>query len=91
MVFDSVSRCRQEWRLITTKTSFESSANYNAQEFANDVVYVIENRLRQRGHTRIRRLFQNRDAILRLIHAILANEDVRDEIETVVGNAADYC
>ena len=26
-----------------SKTSFESSANYNAQEFANDVIYVIKN------------------------------------------------
>ena len=29
-----------------SKTSFESSANYNAQEFANDVVYVIKTVLR---------------------------------------------
>jgi arginine decarboxylase len=65
-----------------SKTSFESSANYNAQEFANDVVYVIKNVCDDENvpHPMI---IQESGRYLTAYHAILVT-NVQDEIETVV-------
>ena len=65
-----------------SKTSFESSANYNAQEFANDVVYVIKTVCDDEDvpHPTI---IQESGRYLSAYHAILVT-NVQDEIETVV-------
>ncbi|MDQ3180049.1 MAG: biosynthetic arginine decarboxylase [Acidobacteriota bacterium] len=65
-----------------SKTSFESSANYNAQEFANDVVYVIKTVCNDEDvpHPTI---IQESGRYLTAYHAILVT-NVQDEIETVV-------
>lgn len=65
-----------------SKTSFESSANYNAQEFANDVIYVIKNVCDDEDvpHPTI---IQESGRFLAAYHAILITNIV-DEIETVV-------
>ncbi|MGI8640104.1 MAG: biosynthetic arginine decarboxylase, partial [Pyrinomonadaceae bacterium] len=65
-----------------SKTSFESSANYNAQEFANDVVYVIKTVCDDEDvpHPTI---IQESGRYLTAYHAILVT-NVQDEIETVV-------
>lgn len=65
-----------------SKTSFESSANYNAQEFANDVIYVIKNVCDDENvpHPTI---IQESGRFLSAYHAILI-ANVQDEIETVV-------
>jgi len=65
-----------------SKTSFESSANYNAQEFANDVVYVIKGVCDDENvpHPTI---IQESGRYLTAYHAILVT-NVQDEIETVV-------
>jgi arginine decarboxylase len=65
-----------------SKTSFESSANYNAQEFANDVVYVIKTVCDDEDvpHPTI---IQESGRFLSAYHAILVT-NVQDEIETVV-------
>jgi arginine decarboxylase len=65
-----------------SKTSFESSANYNAQEFANDVVYVIKTVCDDEAvpHPTI---IQESGRYLSAYHAILVT-NVQDEIETVV-------
>ena len=67
-----------------SKTSFESSANYNAQEFANDVVYVIKTVCDDEDvpHPTI---IQESGRYLSAYHAILVT-NVQDEIETVVEN-----
>ncbi len=65
-----------------SKTSFESSANYNAQEFANDVVYVIKTVCDDEDvpHPTI---IQESGRYLSAYHAILVT-NVQDEIETIV-------
>ena len=65
-----------------SRTSFESSANYNAQEFANDVIYVIKTVCDDENvpHPTI---IQESGRYLSAYHAILVT-NVLDEIETVV-------
>jgi len=65
-----------------SRTSFESSANYNAREFANDVIYVIKNVCDDENvpHPTI---IQESGRYLSAYHAILVTH-VIDEIETVV-------
>ncbi len=70
-----------------SKTSFESSANYNAQEFANDVIYVIKNVCDDENvpHPTI---IQESGRYLSAYHAVLVT-NIQDEIETVVEDIAD--
>jgi arginine decarboxylase len=65
-----------------SRTSYESSANYNAQEFANDVIYVIKTVCEDEDvpHPTI---IQESGRYLSAYHAILVT-NVQDEIETVV-------
>ena len=65
-----------------SRTSFESSANYNAREFANDVIYVIKTVCDDENvpHPTI---IQESGRYLTAYHAILVT-NVQDEIETVV-------
>lgn len=65
-----------------SKTSYESSANYNAQEFANDVIYVIKTVCDDENvpHPTI---IQESGRFLSAYHAILVT-NIQDEIETVV-------
>ncbi len=65
-----------------SRTSFESSANYNAQEFANDVIYVIKMVCNDENvpHPTI---IQESGRYLSAYHAILVT-NIQDEIETVV-------
>src|ERR671922_1322868 len=65
-----------------SRTSFESSANYNAREFANDVIYVIKTVCDDENvpHPTI---IQESGRFLSAYHAILVT-NVLDEIETVV-------
>ncbi len=65
-----------------SRTSFESSANYNAQEFANDVIYVIKTVCDDENvpHPTI---IQESGRYLSAYHAIMVT-NVQDEIETVV-------
>jgi arginine decarboxylase len=65
-----------------SRTSFESSANYNAQEFANDVIYVIKMVCDDENvpHPTI---IQESGRYLSAYHAMLVT-NVQDEIETVV-------
>lgn len=65
-----------------SKTAFDSSANYNAQEFANDVVYTIKQVCEDENvpHPTI---IQESGRYLSAYHAILVT-NVLDEIETVV-------
>ncbi len=67
-----------------SRTSFESSANYNAQEFANDVIYVIKNVCDDENvpHPTI---IQESGRFLSAYHAILVT-NIQDEIETIVEN-----
>ncbi|HEX9959629.1 MAG TPA: biosynthetic arginine decarboxylase [Pyrinomonadaceae bacterium] len=70
-----------------SKTSFESSSNYNAQEFANDVIYVIKNVCDDENvpHPTI---IQECGRFMSAYHAILVT-NVQDEIETVVEDITD--
>lgn len=65
-----------------SRTSFESSANYNAREFANDVIYVIKTVCDDEDvpHPTI---IQESGRYLSAYHAMLVT-NVQDEIETVV-------
>ena len=65
-----------------SRTSYESSANYNAQEFANDIIYVIKNVCDDENvpHPTI---IQESGRYLSAYHAILVT-NIQDEIETVV-------
>lgn len=65
-----------------SRTSFESSANYNAQEFANDVIYVIKTVCDDENvpHPTI---IQESGRYLSAYHAMLIT-NVHEEIETVV-------
>ncbi|HEX8368750.1 MAG TPA: biosynthetic arginine decarboxylase, partial [Pyrinomonadaceae bacterium] len=70
-----------------SKTSFESSSNYNAQEFANDVIYVIKNVCDDENvpHPTI---IQECGRFMSAYHAMLVT-NVQDEIETVVEDITD--
>lgn len=70
-----------------SKTSFESSANYNAQEFANDVIYVIKTVCDDENvpHPTI---IQECGRFMSAYHAILVT-NIQDEIETVVEDITD--
>ena len=65
-----------------SKTAFDSSANYSAQEFANDVIYTIKQVCEDENvpHPTI---IQESGRFLSAYHAILVT-NVLDEIETVV-------
>ncbi len=65
-----------------SRTSFESSANYTAREFANDVIYVIKMVCDDENvpHPTI---IQESGRYLSAYHAIMVT-NVQDEIETVV-------
>lgn len=65
-----------------SRTSYESSANYNAREFANDVIYVIKTVCDDENvpHPTI---IQESGRYLSAYHAILVT-NIQDEIETVV-------
>lgn len=65
-----------------SKTAFDSSANYNAQEFANDVIYTIKQVCDDENvpHPTI---IQESGRFLSAYHAILVT-NVQEEIETVV-------
>ncbi len=65
-----------------SRTSFESSANYNAREFANDVIYVIKTVCDDEvvPHPTI---IQESGRYLSAYHALLVT-NIQDEIETVV-------
>jgi arginine decarboxylase len=71
-----------------SRTSFESSANYNAREFANDVIYIIKTVCDDESvpHPTI---IQESGRYLSAYHAILVT-NVQDEIETVVESLADF-
>ncbi len=65
-----------------SKTAFESSANYTAQEFANDVIYTIKQVCDDENvpHPTI---IQESGRYLAAYHAMLIT-NVQDEIETIV-------
>jgi arginine decarboxylase len=65
-----------------SRTSFESSANYNAREFANDVIYVIKTVCDDEvvPHPTI---IQESGRYLSAYHSMLIT-NIQDEIETVV-------
>ena len=65
-----------------SKTAFDSSANYTAQEFANDVIYTIKQVCDDENvpHPTI---IQESGRYLAAYHAILVT-NVQDEIETIV-------
>ncbi|MFL6374312.1 MAG: biosynthetic arginine decarboxylase [Pyrinomonadaceae bacterium] len=65
-----------------SRTSFESSANYNAREFANDVVYTIKT-VCDDENVPHPTLIQESGRYLSAYHAILVT-NIQDEIETVV-------
>jgi arginine decarboxylase len=65
-----------------SRTSFESSANYNAREFANDVVYTIKTVCDDEDVSHPT-LIQECGRYMSAYHAILVT-NVQDEIETVV-------
>ncbi|MDQ3755701.1 MAG: biosynthetic arginine decarboxylase, partial [Acidobacteriota bacterium] len=65
-----------------SKTAFDSSANYNAQEFANDVIYTIKTVCDDENvpHPTV---IQESGRYISAYHAILVT-NVQEEIETVV-------
>lgn len=65
-----------------SRTSFESSANYNAREFANDVIYIIKSICDDENvpHPTI---IQESGRYMSAYHAMLVT-NIQDEIETVV-------
>jgi arginine decarboxylase len=65
-----------------SKTAFDSSANYSAQEFANDVIYTIKQVCDDENVTHPT-IIQESGRFLSAYHAILVT-NVLDEIETVV-------
>lgn len=66
-----------------SKTSFESSANYTLQEFANDVVYTIKS-VCQEESVPEPNIITESGRVLVAYHAILVT-NIIDEIETVQG------
>jgi arginine decarboxylase len=70
-----------------SKTSFESSSNYNAQEFANDVIYVIKN-VCDDENVQHPTIIQECGRFMSAYHALLVT-NIQDEIETVVEDITD--
>ena len=66
-----------------SKTSFESSANYTLQEFANDVVYMIKSVCHEENVPEPNIITES-GRVLVAYHAILIT-NIIDEIETVQG------
>lgn len=66
-----------------SKTSFESSANYTLQEFANDVVYTIKG-VCQEENVAEPNIITESGRVLVAYHAMLIT-NIIDEIETVQG------
>ncbi len=66
-----------------SKTSFESSANYSLQEFANDVVYTIKSVCHEENVPEPNIITES-GRVLVAYHAILIT-NIIDEIETVQG------
>lgn len=71
-----------------SRTSFESSANYNAREFANDVIYIIKT-VCDDENVQHPTIIQESGRYLSAYHAILVT-NVQDEIETVVESLSDF-
>lgn len=71
-----------------SKTAFDSSANYNAQEFANDVVYTIKQVCEDENvpHPTI---IQECGRYLSAYHAMVVT-NIQDEIETVVEDISPF-
>lgn len=65
-----------------SKTAFDSSANYNAQEFANDVIYTIK-QVCDDENVQHPTIIQECGRYLSAYHAIVVT-NVQEEIETVV-------
>ncbi len=65
-----------------SKTAFDSSANYTAQEFANDVIYTIK-QVCDDENVQHPTIIQESGRYLAAYHALLVT-NVQDEIETVV-------
>lgn len=65
-----------------SKTAFDSSANYTAQEFANDVIYTIK-QVCDDENVSHPTIIQESGRYLTAYHALLVT-NVQDEIETVV-------
>jgi arginine decarboxylase len=65
-----------------SKTAFDSSANYTAQEFANDVIYTIK-QVCDDENVAHPTIIQESGRYLAAYHAILIT-NVQDEIETIV-------
>ncbi|MBK9314758.1 MAG: biosynthetic arginine decarboxylase [Acidobacteria bacterium] len=66
-----------------SKTSFESSANYTMQEFANDVIYTIKS-VCEEENVPVPNVITESGRILVAYHAMLIT-NIIDEIETVQG------
>ncbi len=66
-----------------SKTSFESSANYTLQEFANDVVYTIKSVCHEESVPEPNIITES-GRVLVAYHAMLVT-NIIDEIETVLG------
>ena len=66
-----------------SKTSFESSANYTLQEFANDVIYMIKSVCEEENVPEPNVITES-GRILVAYHAVLVT-NIIDEIETVQG------
>lgn len=65
-----------------SKTAFDSSANYSAQEFANDVIYTIKQVCDDENVTHPT-IIQESGRYLAAYHSMLVT-NIQDEIETVV-------
>ena len=71
-----------------SKTSFESSANYNMQEFTNDVIYTIKS-VCDDENVREPIVVTESGRVLTAYHAILV-ANIVDEIETYPGDIVRY-
>ncbi|RMG54592.1 MAG: biosynthetic arginine decarboxylase [Acidobacteria bacterium] len=69
-----------------SKTSYEASANYTMQEFANDVIYIVAS-ICQDEHVPEPTIITESGRILTAYHAMLII-NVQDEIETVIDEIA---
>jgi len=69
-----------------SKTSYEASANYTMQEFANDVIYIVAS-ICQDEHVPEPTIITESGRILTAYHAMLI-VNVQDEIETVIDEIA---
>ena len=71
-----------------SKTSFESSANYNMQEFTNDVIYTIKS-VCDDENVREPIVVTESGRVLTAYHAVLV-ANIIDEIETYPGDIVRY-